>query len=103
MILEPMLCPECGNEDVVKNGKSNEGKQRYLCRHPDCRCRGLIRDYSYRGYLPSIKQQITDIAVNGSRIRDTARVLKISPTTVIEELKKTSTAAACKQNAMSAT
>lgn len=28
------------------------------------------------------------MAVNGSGIRDTARVLKISPTTVIEELKK---------------
>ncbi len=35
-------------------------------------------DYSYRGYLPAIKQQIADMAVNGSGIRDTARVLKIS-------------------------
>jgi transposase-like protein len=34
------------------------------------------------------KQQISEMAVNGSGIRDTARVLKISPTTVIEELKK---------------
>jgi len=41
-------------------------------------------------------QQIADMAVNGSGIRDTARVLRISPTTVIEELKKTSTVAACK-------
>ena len=42
-------------------------------------------DYSYRGYLPVIKQLITDMAVNGSGIGDTARVLKISLTTVIEE------------------
>jgi transposase-like protein len=28
------------------------------------------------------------MAINGSGIRDTARVLKISPTTVIETLKK---------------
>jgi insertion element IS1 protein InsB len=28
------------------------------------------------------------MALNGSGIRDTARVLKISPTTVINELKK---------------
>jgi transposase-like protein len=28
------------------------------------------------------------MAVNGSGIRDTARVLRISPTTVVEELKK---------------
>jgi transposase-like protein len=103
MVLEPVLCPDCGSENVVKNGKSNEGKQRYLCRHQDCRRRSFVRDYTYRGYLPSIKQQTTDMAVNGSGIRDTARVLKISPTTVIEELKKTSTTAACKQNAISAT
>ena len=43
-----------------------------------------MRDYVYRGYLPDVKQQIADMAVNGSGIRDTARVLKISPTTVIE-------------------
>jgi transposase-like protein len=28
------------------------------------------------------------MAMNGSGIRDTARVLKVSPTTVMEELKK---------------
>jgi transposase-like protein len=62
--------------------------QRYLCRHQDCRRRSFIRDYSYQGYLPSIKQQITDMALNGSGIRDTARVLKISPTTVLLGIKK---------------
>jgi transposase-like protein len=74
----------------VKNGKSDEGKQRYRCRNADCSRRSFMRDYSYRGYLPEVKQQISDMAVNGSGIRDTARVLKISPTTVIEELKKRS-------------
>ena len=43
-----------------------------------------------RGYLPEVKQQITEMALNGSGIRDTARVLRISPTTVIEALKKRS-------------
>ena len=103
MVLEPVCCPDCGSEDVVKNGKSNEGKQRYLCRNGDCRRRSFVRDYSYRGYLPSIKQQITDMEVNGSGTRDTARVLKISPTTVIEELKKTSAVAAGEQKAISTT
>jgi transposase-like protein len=40
------------------------------------------------GYLPEIKQQIIDMALNGSGIRDTARVLGISPNTVINEIKK---------------
>jgi len=38
------------------------------------------------------------MAVNGSGIRDTARVLKISPTTVIEELKKRVPSCTSKQN-----
>jgi transposase-like protein len=98
-----VCCPDCGGEDVVKNGKSNEGKQRYLCRHDDCRRRSFIRDYSYHGYLPAIKQQIADMAVNGSGIRDTARVLRISPTTVLFGIKKTSTVAICEQSAVSPT
>ncbi|BAU13959.1 iso-IS1 ORF1 (plasmid) [Leptolyngbya sp. NIES-3755] len=90
MVLEPVCCPSCNSTNVVKNGKSDEGKQRYRCRNTDCSRRSFIREYSYRGYLPEVKQQISDMAVNGSGIRDTARVLKISPTTVIEELKKRS-------------
>jgi len=47
-------------------------------------------EYSYQGYLLAVKQKICDMAVNGSGIRDTARVLKISPTTASKELKKKS-------------
>lgn len=88
MAVETVVCPSCGSEDVVKHGQSNEGKQRYRCRNVDCSRCTFIRHYAYRGYLPEVKQQIADMAVNGSGIRDTARVLKISPTTVIETLKK---------------
>ncbi len=91
MVQEPILCPACHGSDVVKHGQSQEGKQRYKCRNSKCSRSTFIRHYSYRGYLPEVKQQIADMAVNGSGIRDTARVLKISPTTVIEELKKVST------------
>lgn len=45
---------------------------------------------SYRGYLPEVKEQISEMALNGSGTRDTARVLKISRTTVTETLKKRS-------------
>jgi DNA-binding NarL/FixJ family response regulator len=34
------------------------------------------------------KEQIIEMSINGSGVRDIARVLKISPATVIEELKK---------------
>ena len=88
MVLEPILCPSCGSEDVVKHGQSQASRQRYKCPNPACSRCTFIRVYRYRGYLPEVKQQIAEMALNGSGIRDTARVLKISPTTVIENLKK---------------
>ena len=93
MVLEPVPCPTCGSTDVVKHGQSETGKQRYKCRNHECNRSTFIRDYAYRGSLPEVKQQIVDMAVNGSGIRDTARVLRISPTTVIEALKKRSSSA----------
>jgi len=90
MVLEPVLCPKCQSSDVVKHGQSDEGKQRYKCRNSACYRCTFIRHYAYRGYLPEVKQQIADMAFNGSGIRDTARVLDISRTTVIETLKKRS-------------
>ncbi|MBW4517930.1 MAG: hypothetical protein KME11_22225 [Timaviella obliquedivisa GSE-PSE-MK23-08B] len=81
--VEKVVCPSCENEDVVKHGQSHEGKQRYRCRNLACSRCTFIRHYAYRGYLPEVKQQIADLVVNGSGIHDTARVLKISPTTVM--------------------
>ena len=45
-------------------------------------------DSSYAGQSPAVKEQIVERAMKASGIRDPARVLKISPTTVIHELKK---------------
>ena len=50
---------------------------------------GAYLSESYAGQSPEVKQQIVDMAMNASGIRDTARVLHVSPTTVINELKKT--------------
>ena len=88
MILEPVLCPTCESINVGRHGHSAEGKPRYRCHNPDCQRCTFILNYSYQGRLPKVKQQIVDMALNGSGIRDTARVLQISPSTVIAELKK---------------
>jgi insertion element IS1 protein InsB len=88
MVLEPVLCPTCQSIDVGRHGHSAEGKPRYRCYNRDCQRCTFILNYSYQGRLPEVKQQILDMAVNGSGIRDTARVLQISPSTVIAELKK---------------
>jgi transposase-like protein len=88
MALVAVHCLHCGSDQVVKRGKTGEGKQRYLCQNQACSHRTFILDYSYRGRLPEVKQEITDMAVNGSGVRDTARVLRISKGTVLSELKK---------------
>jgi len=51
-----------------------------------------LLEYSRNGDLPEIKQKIIDMALNGSGVRDTARVLGVSMNTVISELKKKKTA-----------
>jgi len=72
----------------VKRGKTENAKQRYLCQQQDCPVKTFILDYDYNGCLLEVKQQLIEMALNRSGIRDTARVLEISPPTVINELKK---------------
>ena len=88
MICIPVLCPYCQSNQVVKRGKTNTGKQRYRCQNPECSHQSFLLDPAYRGRLPAIKQQVIEMSLNGSGVRDTARVLKISTATVIHELKK---------------
>ncbi|MCB1921521.1 MAG: IS1 family transposase [Candidatus Competibacteraceae bacterium] len=88
MVLTPVLCPVCHHDNISKRGKTGNGKQRYLCQNPECSIKTFILDYDYNGYFPEVKNKIIDMAINGSGIRDTARILDISPTTVINELKK---------------
>jgi transposase-like protein len=70
-------------------------KQRYKCQNVDCSQYSFQLDLIYKGHLPEIKEQVIEMALNGSGIRDTPRVLKISPTTVISELKKRVDAQLC--------
>ena len=43
--------------------------------------------YRYKAHEPGVTEKIVDMAMNGSGVRDTGRVLGISPTTVITHLK----------------
>jgi len=81
MITQVLHCPYCHETDIVRHGTTSEGKQRY-------RCRECLLGYTYAGQSSEVKQQIVDMAMNASGIRDTARVLHVSPTTVLKELKK---------------
>ena len=88
MVLIPVHCPHCHSEHIIKGGTTKAGIQRYKCQNTDCSHYSFQLDLIYKGRSPAIKEHIVDMALNGSGIRDTARVLKISPTTVMNELKK---------------
>ena len=79
-------CLHCNSDKVNKHGVRH-GKQRYRCQEPLCQ-RTFILDYQNRAWLPEVKQQIVDMCINGSGIRDTARILRISTKTVIDTIKK---------------
>lgn len=88
MIIQPIQCIYCHGIEIVKFGKTPEGKQRYQCRESVCNGRTFILNYSRPESLQSVKQQIIDMAMDGSGVRDTAQLLHISPNTVTRELKK---------------
>jgi transposase-like protein len=97
MILQILHCPHCHGTDIVRHGQTRQGKQRYRCREQRCAGRTFLLDYSYPGQSPAVKEQIVEMALNASGIRDTARVLHISTNTVMTELKKSPCAPAGEQ------
>jgi transposase len=86
MIYEAARCRFCESVDLSKYGMQN-GNQR-------CKCNACGRvfklTYTYRACEPGVKEQMVEMALNGSGIRDTARVLSVAKGTVISELKKRS-------------
>ena len=83
MVSVPVYCPYCHSTEVIKAGKQANGTQRYQCQNSRCVRRIFLLQYQDRGRMPEIRRQVVDLALNGGGIRDTARVLRISLTTVI--------------------
>ena len=81
MVQLPVLCPVCQQpEAVYRHEKATDGTQRYRC----TACRRTFQ-FHYRQKIQElgVRAKIIDLALNGSGIRDTARVLGISPQTVM--------------------
>src|SRR4029077_13251732 len=102
MLLQVLHCPHCQGTDIVRHGQTRQGKQRYRCREQRCAGRTFLLDYTYPGQSPEVKRQIVDMAMNTSGMRDTARVLHVSPNTVIKELKKRTAARAGESGSVAA-
>lgn len=90
----PVSCRCCGNQDKVqRKGLSTNGHRRYQC---DACSRSFQLAYTHRAHEPGIKEQVIEMALNGSGIRDMARVLKINMNTVMSTIKKSSPNPLCK-------
>jgi transposase-like protein len=85
---EKVKCPACETTTIRKAGLTPQGKQRYCCQNAACQKKTFILDYHYNACKPGITKQILSMTINGSGIRDIARVLAISKTTVLDKLKK---------------
>jgi transposase-like protein len=88
MAMIAVSCPDCQRSNVIKAGKQPNGTQRYRCQNSACMRRIFQLAYVARGRLPETQRLIVEMALNGSGIRDTARVLRVSPMTVLSVLKK---------------
>jgi len=70
-----------------KHGTTAQGKQRFRCK--GCGKTFLFcLDYTYRAWNPQVREQIVLMTLNSSGVRDIARVLHISPTTVLCVLRQ---------------
>jgi transposase-like protein len=85
---QEITCPDYGSNQVMKSGRSASGTQRYRCQHSECKTKTFMLAYRYKACRPGIKEQVVEMAISGSGIHDTARVLKINKNTVISTLKK---------------
>ncbi len=88
MAFVQVQCPDCHSTDVVQYGKQANGTQRYRCNNRDCPRTIFLLQYQDKGRLPAVRQQIVDMTLNGSGVRDIVRVLRVSSATVMTCSKK---------------
>ena len=82
-----VTCPQCDSNHIMLSGRNAYGEQRYRCQEADCPTKTFMLKYRYGACVAGTKERIIDMAINGSGIRDTGRVLKINKNTVIKTLK----------------
>lgn len=88
MVLKPIVCPHCNSDNVSKNGHYANGKQRYICKNPECSHKAFTDSYTHKAFDPKVKAMIFELTVNGNGTRAIGRILGISKDTVTKTLKK---------------
>ena len=73
-----------GSENIVRNGMTSNGKQRFLCKDCDKRCR---QDPQPNGYIEEQREEILRDYQERSSLRGLARTFGVSRNTVSDWLK----------------
>ncbi len=81
-----IICRHCGSDVPVKNGHSENGRQR--CRCNNCK-KSFQTEYRYNARHPGVKDQTETQTLNSSGVGDIGRNPEISENTVISEFTKT--------------
>ncbi|WP_310283639.1 IS1 family transposase [Flavobacterium piscis] len=78
-------CIRCVGEirNMIKYGKTKSGVQRYICKL--CR-KTRVENYAYQAYKLDMNKNIIQFTKEGLGIRSTARILKISTTTLLKRI-----------------
>lgn len=79
-----IICPFCKGNDLVKNGHSETGTQRWRCNQ--CK-KSFQLAYKYNAWQPGTAETIIQQTLNSSGVRDISRNLKINKNTVVAVLK----------------
>ncbi len=85
MITIRLACRHCGSENIVRNGMTSNGKQRFLCK--DCGKRSR-QDPQPNGYTEEEREEILRAYQERSSLRGLARTFGVSRNTVSDWLKK---------------
>lgn len=85
MTSNPTWCCRCVGEikNMIKYGKTKSGVQRYICKQ--CR-KTRVENYTYQAYKSDMDKNIIQFTKEGLGIRSTARLLKISTTTLLKRI-----------------
>ncbi len=85
MVTIHLTCRHCGSENIVRNGLTTNGKQRFLCR--DCGRRSRENPQP-NGYTDATREVILRAYEERSSLRGLSRTFGVSRNTVSRWLKK---------------
>jgi len=78
------ICSSCNSNNIVMNGLTSAGKQKYRCR--DCGCYRTLHTTQF--YTPERREEILRSYKERASLRGTRRVYKVAVSTVLRWLEK---------------